>query len=117
MANHWGAFSAWISLTANESELRRYLAESYDAERVLSPISRFAEDFGIEWYDHDFIEYDYLDSRDSFPTQIEPLASALSNKGIDTVRGLILLYDFSYTGNIKETSSAIFLGEFAYRRI
>ena len=34
-----------------------YFVETYDEESNDSPISAFARDQGVTWYDHDFLEY------------------------------------------------------------
>lgn len=34
-----------------------YFVESYDEDRDGTPVSAFARDQGVTWYDHDFLEY------------------------------------------------------------
>lgn len=34
-----------------------YFVESYDEDRDDTPVSAFARDQGVTWYDHDFLEY------------------------------------------------------------
>lgn len=34
-----------------------YFVEAYDEDRDDAPVSAFARDQGIAWYDHDFLEY------------------------------------------------------------
>lgn len=34
-----------------------YFVETYDEERNDNPVSAFARDQGVTWYDHDFLEY------------------------------------------------------------
>lgn len=34
-----------------------YFVEKYDEDRDSTPVSEFAKDQGVTWYDHDFLEY------------------------------------------------------------
>jgi Immunity protein 22 len=40
-----------------EQIVEEYFVETYDEDRDDTPVSAFARDQGVTWYDHDFLEY------------------------------------------------------------
>lgn len=55
--NNWernGLVSVWVGKVASDAELRAYLAEQYEDDNA--PVSKFATDCGLNWYDHDFVD-------------------------------------------------------------
>src|SRR5262245_48363957 len=48
--------SVWVGQFASEEAVDAYTAEQYDEDRDDEPISPFAADIGLKFYDHDFME-------------------------------------------------------------
>ena len=50
----------WVGLFPSEGSFKDYLRESYEEEEDEdAPLSKFAEDMGESFYDHDFLEAAY----------------------------------------------------------
>src|SRR6476620_7637420 len=61
-ASRDGFVSIWMAPEIAEQEIDDYLAEveDFDPEgENEEPFSKFAEEFGLLWYDHDFMEASY----------------------------------------------------------
>jgi len=49
----------WVGHFPAEQQVGEYFAEAYNEDDEDTPISLFARDQGVEYYDHDFIEYGF----------------------------------------------------------
>lgn len=70
-------YHLWFALFPSNERLQAYFAEGLQLAEYLSvfssdneqkaptedePLNDFAKEQGIDWYDHDFVEYDYFDN-------------------------------------------------------
>jgi len=103
--------SIWFGNLKSERELFEFVQEKYDDDGVFIP-SPFMEAFGTGKYDPDFqevlFEEDLLEAS---------YAETFIDK-IDNISGnsVILLYDFCYTGQVREASNFRFIGTFNYAK-
>lgn len=120
-----GTVSIWLGNLSSEDEFENYVKEQYGDDD--SPISRFAEEFEIGWYDHDFIEADFIENKSSVEeflsgnsyssSFINEAVSASKSKGFESCNTKILLYDNEYIPNDRtenETQKLTFIGAFAF---
>ena len=116
-----GRVSIWIG-DLDRGELDAYLAEQYDDDERRTPLSPFADDLAILWYDHDFLEAEAADVNVSIATLLAPLSFSSSYveeasraAGDRLCRCAILLFDYEYqTPTDRRTSKVEFLGSFDY---
>ena len=54
-----GVVSIWVGAFSSEGQLRAYLHEQYEDDGA--PLSEFARDCGLCWYDHDSVESRFAD--------------------------------------------------------
>lgn len=63
----------WVGRFPSNDEVGRYFDETYDLddeERERTPLSKFASDQGVMWYDHDCLEYGFEEGCASVPELI-----------------------------------------------
>lgn len=117
-----GYVSVWIGRFGSSEELDEYFEEQYDNDA--EPISEFARDFQLTFYDHDFIEVNRQPNRLSVRQLFESLSYSSSfideattvaaERSADGNTG-IALFNFSYSPAVVEiTKNASFIGTFPY---
>lgn len=120
-----GVVSIWLGNMDSEDDFEDYIEEQYEDDDA--PMSKFTEEFGLGWYDHDFSEADFKDnpvpveeflSRNSYSSSfINEAVSAANNKGLENCGTKILLYNCEYdpaTAPVSETQKLTFIGAFNY---
>ena len=128
-ASRDGFVSIWIAPEITEEEIDDYLAEveefDPDGENE-EAFSRFAEEFGLLWYDHDYMEASFENSTASVEQLLKGasfsasfLAEAVATakkSGLSKGQAAILLYDVSYEAEHGAASGEKFqfLGAFPY---
>jgi Immunity protein 22 len=128
-ASRDGFVSIWIAPEVTEQEVDDYLAEVEDFDpdgENEEAFSRFAEEFGLLWYDHDYMEAAYENS----PAPVERLlegasfsssflseaVEAAKKSSLTKAQSAILLYDVAYETEHGAASGERFqfLGSFPY---
>lgn len=121
--------SLWLCKTESEEVLYQYVEKDYkidDCEEIKFQLGR---DFNIYWYDEDFFEASFSDSRKGWDlleghSYIENLLPILKEKYQDvindTYNGVIIFYNFKYDGNVMEIKNDKygyfrFIGSFEYQ--
>ena len=64
----------WVGHFPTAQRVSEYFAEVYDEDDETTPLSQFARDQGVSYYDHDFIEYGFSEKA----TPIERLFAGYS---------------------------------------
>ena len=128
-ASRDGFVSIWMAPEIAEQEIDDYLAEveDFDPEgENEEPFSKFAEEFGLLWYDHDFMEASYESSvvpveqllkGASFAASfLKESVAAAKTAGLANAQAAILLYDVAYdpTHGAASGERFVFLGSFPY---
>jgi hypothetical protein len=128
-ASRDGVVSIWIAPEVSEQEIDDYLAEVEDFDpdgENEDAFSSFAEEFGLLWYDHDFMEAAFenspapveqlLGGASFAPSFLDAAAAAAKAAGLDTAQAAILLYDVDYDPNhgAAKGDRFQFLGAFPY---
>lgn len=118
-----GVMSVWIGRFTSADAFERYLEELYDDDEA--PLSAFAADTQLGFYDHDFLEAEYYGPDDvDVETMLRPLsfsrsfleavvsrASELAMSG----NAVLLLFDHDYTLPPDVNSKTVhFVGTFPY---
>ncbi len=94
--------SVWFGKFKSKTELEKYLKENYEG----GPISKFAEEFKINYYDHDFLEVKFLKDKGEVSELIEPLSYSKNFIG-SCLQDIVEL-------NLQESNAAILLYNFCY---
>jgi len=100
-----GCVSIWLCSFDGSSELDQYLREQYENDDA--PVSKFAEDAGISWYDHDFLEAALSQGKDgvlgtiweglSYSSSFAAEAmAAIRERGLEGENAVLLLYRYAY---------------------
>jgi hypothetical protein len=128
-ASRDGFVSIWIAPEITEQEIDDYLAEVEDFDPEAEneeAFSQFAEEFGLLWYDQDYMEAAFENSTApveqllqgaSFSASFLTEAVASAKKaGLANGQAAILLYDVSYEPEHGAASGERFhfLGTFPY---
>jgi hypothetical protein len=105
------SISLWVGHATSPGDLDQYLHIGYtkDGDEIKSP---FAEDFGIEYYDDDSREADFVPSVGqsisallagcSYDTEVIPEAVALIGDKLSfDANVFVMLLDFAYDGRIE----------------
>lgn len=111
-----GAVSLWVGVANSRSALEAYLDIDYSSGDA-SRLSPFADDFGIEYYDEDFVDISFHDTptkslaellrRCSYASLITPKFVELCGAYLPTeVNSAVLLYNFRHHGSPGDESSA-----------
>jgi len=128
-ASRDGFVSLWIAPEITEEEIDDYLAEVEDFdpdEETEEAFSNFAAEFGLLWYDSEYMEAAYENS----PVPVEQLLrgasfadsslndalAAAKGAGLATAQAAILLYDVAYdpTHGATKGERFQFVGAFPY---
>jgi len=128
-ASRDGFVSIWIAPEITEQEMDDYLAEveefDPDGENE-EAFSQFAEEFGLLWYDHDFMEAAFensavpvarlLEGASFSKSFLSEAVNAAKKAGLSTAQAAILLYDVAYETEHGAASGERFqfLGSFTY---
>jgi hypothetical protein len=115
---------AWLGIFESESAFERYVEERYTDDGDAIP-SGFIRDIGIEWFDHDFQEFEFHDpplliseavNGHSYSASFAPsLIAAARAKGYDKVQAIFLLYDLEQEPKSPSRESPVrFIGAFPY---
>jgi immunity protein 22 of polymorphic toxin system len=128
-ASRDGFVSIWIAPEITEQEVDDYLAEVEDFDpdgENEEAFSRFAEEFGLLWYDHDFMEAAFenapapvgrlLEGASFSESFLSEAAEAAKKASLTTAQAAILLYDVAYATDHGAASGERFqfLGSFPY---
>jgi len=115
-----GVVSIWAGILP-QADFERFLDESYEDDD--KPISHFARDLGIDFYDHDNLEASHLETCRSLRDAVAELSFAASfidllpadarERQVDTV---ILMFDADFAGRSKAVARKRlqFVGAFPY---
>src|SRR5215211_5312349 len=108
-ASRDGFVSIWLAPEITEQEIDDYLAEVEDFDpdgENEEAFSRFAEEFGLLWYDHDFMEAAFenapvpvarlLEGASFSESFLSEAAEAAKKASLTTAQAAILLYDVAY---------------------
>lgn len=122
------AVSVWVGTAESDAALEDYLAFRYDedGDRVASP---FSAAFALGWFDEDLREAAVVTPSGSLRALLSGFSYAASfEEALIAQHGetlgapanaVVLLYDFTYTGEIARGDGAAvalqFLGSFAYK--
>jgi WD40 repeat protein len=127
LAEEKNAVSVWVAKHISQTIFEEYLAEDYsdDGDR---PISRFAEDLGVSFYDHDFVEgislerpllvaelIGRLSYGDTFAIEADKAAEAMQ-LGDQRFNSVVALYGERFQGIWPKDSPLTFLGTFSYQK-
>ena len=110
------AVSIWVGTFKDKEELSEFVREQYDEDGDFLP-SLFMKTFETGYSDADFREVlfkENLSKEDLFQASY---AETFANKtdGVSG-NGVILLYDFRYTGQTREANNIRFIGTFNYTK-
>lgn len=121
-----GFVSIWLGDFESVDDFDDYMEEQYDDDDTA--ISHFAEDTGLGWYDHDFVEsyineetkkekvFDLIGPLSYSSSYVDAAIQAADKRGVKEAKAVILVLDCDY----KETGEAIgpmkFIGAFPYRK-
>jgi hypothetical protein len=123
-----GFVSIWVSKVTLDEIPDDYFEERYGEEYEDTPLSKWCENFGFGYYDHDQIEDNGVevgtDSLDRIlgecsysKSYVKQAVSKAKEKGLETVSWIRNLFDCSYSSEstgIDEDQFMIFLGAFEY---
>ena len=128
-ASRDGMVSIWLAVETTEEEIDEYLAEvedfDPDAENE-DAFSNFADEFGLLWYDSDFMEAAFentpapveklLGGASFSPSFLDKAVEAAKANGFGNVQAAILLYDVAYDTEhgVASGERFRFLGAFPY---
>ena len=121
--------SVWVGLFGSQQAVDEYIVEQYDDDRDDEPISPFAADISLTFYDHDFIETHHEQGLSrkgvavflehsygqSFGEETWKAAKSLHVGEFDTV---FLLYGYNhacYPQASRQARQVTFIGTFPYR--
>jgi hypothetical protein len=124
-----GFVSIWLAVETTEEEIDDYLAEveefDPDGENE-EAFSNFADEFGLLWYDSDFMEASFeqtpapveklLGGASYSPSFLDAAVEAAKKEGFGNVQAAILLYDVAYEAEhgVASGERFRFLGAFPY---
>ncbi len=123
--------SLWLGDLPDRAFFKSYLDDTayYSSEDYSIPLNRFAAEFGIPRYDHDFSEAHMSDAGPlpipqllagtSYDTSFVPTAvRRAAELGCHTANSFVLLYDFDYSPAPapREPVSLTFIGAFDYTK-
>jgi hypothetical protein len=122
-----GTVSVWVAIVPRSRIPADYFEEHYEREDD-EPFSRFSEDFGFGYYDHDFVDTNGVTGRAkpieqllgpcSFSASyLAAAADAARQQGLDKTAFVFLLYDIEYRPEVTGVSRSAcmaFLGNFRY---
>lgn len=121
-----GVVSIWAAVSPLSRIPDDYFDERYGDDEI--PLSRFCEDFGFGWFDHDFMDTNISEGRAasiekligqcSYSSSFLDQAVAQANKlRLEKTQWVTLLFDFKYdpkqTG-ITKSKYVEFVGSFPY---
>lgn len=110
--------SLWVGKSESTIELKKYIKENYNDDGEMS--SKFMEDFGIVYYDNQFIEV--LFTAENNKNNIfkdfsysENFINVIDSKNFNDFNSYILLYNFDYEESKTESKNFSYLGTYKYR--
>jgi len=108
--------SIWIGNFDSEDDFYEFIEEKYDEDGKSS--SAFREEFKTGYIDHDFQESFFVDEE---LTKEDFMETSYGESFVDklddallTGNGVIMLYDFEYSGEIKAKNNVNFIGAYDY---
>ncbi len=108
--------SIWIGNFKSENEFAEFVKEQYDDEGDLLP-STFMKMFRIDYIDSDSQEILFQENLSKEDLLQASYAETFINKmGNISGNSIVLLYDFCYTGQVKEAENLYFIGTFDYNK-
>jgi hypothetical protein len=123
-----GVVSIWAGIVPLDAIPDDYFEERYGDDDI--PLTKFYEDFGFGWFDHDFADangstkgpksLERLIGECSFSSSyLKPAVAQARSLGIETTQQVNLLYDFAYDpqrSGISQSPYMQFIGSFPYDR-
>ncbi len=120
--------SIWVGLFSDEGEFKKYIEPFYSPgpETDDLPLSSFATDIGLSWYDEDFLEARLLPATECDTGRLvadhsyaESFLAELvrSRPVVQPVNAVFLLYGYDHTRHPQSEATpkrVIFLGTFPY---
>lgn len=114
--------SVWLGNFDSETELNNYLEESYNGDTI----SKFADQYKLNYYDHDFLEMKFLIDKRNIRELLEPLSYSKNfieyvikdslSSNLKQVNTAILLYNFQYDMEVPIKNSELsFINHYKYR--
>jgi hypothetical protein len=121
-----GIVSIWAGIVPLDEIPDDYFEERYGDDDI--PLTKFYEDFGFGWFDHDFVDangstqgpksIERLIGECSFSSSfLKPAVEQARSLGIEMTQQINLLYDFAYDPGRSGTSKSAymqFIGSFPY---
>ena len=120
-----GVVSIWVGSFPSAEAFEDYLREQYEADGA--PISRFAGETGLDWYDHDLLEAQRYEAPLAVSAAVGPLSfsasyinaasQAAQQLGMGPINTVVLLIDCAYASDQAvptDRSPLKFLGAFPY---
>ncbi|MUV03842.1 hypothetical protein GN157_08990 [Flavobacterium rakeshii] len=110
--------SVWVGWLNNQEQFKNYIKVDYNDDGDM--VSDFMSDFDIEYYDEQFQEALFNISgvkSDIFKdfSYIENFFINIPAQDFSVLNSFILLYNFNFTAEVKNTDNFNFLGTFNYR--
>jgi len=123
--------SVWVGMVGTKNAVDAYIEEQYDDDRDDDPISAFAADIGLKFYDHDFLEVHHEPglsdggasafAKHSAGESFADIAwAAAGQRDVQTFDTVFLLYGYDhmrYPQAHRQPEKVKFLGTFAYRKV
>jgi hypothetical protein len=120
--------SVWVGTLGSKEAVEAYTLEQYEDDREHDPISPFAADIGLRFYDHDFFEVNHASglsdqgtgafSVHSYGTSFAAKAwEVVKQIGIDSFDTVFLLYGYNHQRTpqaVRRPKRVNFVGTFPY---
>jgi hypothetical protein len=118
-----GVVSIWLGAFSSAASFEAYLKEDYDSDDV--PLSPFAADTELGFYDHDFLEAEFFEPAGDSRSMLAGMSysSSYIDKAVErakAVRGanaVFLLFDVEYRSSpvaLGSTTPVTFIGTYPY---
>ena len=110
--------SIWFGKFDTKGKFVKYIKKTYNEDGDSIP-SQFMKDFKIKSFDEDFLEVFFDTAIDNSSFEDISYSETFLEKikiNFSVYNCTILLYDFSYTGTIKEKDNVKFYGTLDYQK-
>lgn len=121
-----GYVSIWLGDFDSLDDFDDYLDEQYEDDDA--PISHFAEDTGLGWYDQDLVEsymnedekresiYDLIGPCSYSSSFVNAVIQSANKLGLKEAKATVLVFDCNYKKPETTAGPLIFVGSFPYKR-
>lgn len=121
-----GYVSIWLGDFESADDFDDYMEEQYGDDDTA--ISQFAEDTGLGWYDHDFVEsyvneeakkekvFDLIGPFSYSSSYVDAALRETAKLGIKEANTAILIFDCDYKKNEDAEGAMKFIGAFPYKK-